>query len=231
VSPLQLLAPPARALSPSEFYQRWQALANRTCIAASPKDPSPLGMQHLLAAIEAAGLGCVMKAVVPVAGGVHAAFHGAAWSGESIACIVTSAASHAASGPPLLHLHFGSEAADVVVHIQGHEGELLSQLTGGLALPVGGGTHAAGYVGGEIAAVAESGGAAETEDPASRRISTFSFLRSAAARREEVHEGVGVDDEDSGSTIQLEREAEARRETEALGAAAVSQWQRLQAFR
>ena len=44
VSPLQLLAPPARvAVSPAEFYQRWQALPHRAALGATPTERGPLG--------------------------------------------------------------------------------------------------------------------------------------------------------------------------------------------
>lgn len=228
ISPLQLLAPPATSLSPSEFYQRWQALSNRACVAAAPTDPTPLGIQRLLAAIEAAGLDCVMKAVVPVAGGVHAAFHGASWSGESIAVVVTSVAA-AGSGapssgpaPPVLHLHFGSEAPEVVAHIRGHEGEMLSQLTAGLAVP------AAAPSGGGVAPVVVPGGDAdEAPEERARPYSTFSFLRSVTAQMEEKkHEEDGV-----AAVEAAAREAAAEKETQALATAAVRQWERLRALR
>lgn len=90
VSPLQLLSPPARAQSPLEFYQRWQSLPHRATVAAMPTESGMSGVQRLLMAIEGTGLTCVMKMAVAATDSVHAAFHGTAWSGETIAVIVTS---------------------------------------------------------------------------------------------------------------------------------------------
>lgn len=227
ISPLQLLAPPARAMSPAEFYQRWQAMPHRACVGAAPAEPGALGVQRVLAAIEGAGLTCVMKAVVPVAGGVHAAFHGAAWSGESIAVVVTSSAESSTSQAGLapLHLHFGSEASEVVAHVRGHEAELLVQLTGGAAVPaVSGVASGTGDVG-ALAGTAAAQAAREEDRPTT--VSSFSFLRSVALQLDaERNAREGEEDEDA-----IEKEAAMTKETESLHYAALAQWQKVHALR
>ena len=239
ISPLQLLAPPARAMSPTEFYQRWQAMPHKAVVGAAPVERGPLGVQRVLAAVEAAGLPCVMKAVVPVAGGVHAAFYGSAWSGESIAVVVTSGVEMTTSttsssssttgattsGQASLHLHFGSEASEVVAHVKGHESDLLAQLTGGAAVPavvVGGSDELAGGVQpGEASAARE-------EDRRPALVSTFSFLRSVTLQMEGGN-GNGGDDGDDEDVV--EREAARMKETHLLHGAAVAQWHKVHAMR
>ena len=225
ISPLQLLAPPARAMSPAEFYQRWQAMPHRACVAASPSEPGALGVQRVLAAIEGAGLTCIMKAVVPVAGGVHAAFHGAAWSGESIAVVVTSSAeSTSQTGQASLHLHFGSEAPEVVAHVRGHEADLLAQLTGGAAVPAVSGV--AGSTG-DAALVGVTGAQTAREEDRPMPVSSFSFLRSVALQLDaERNAREGEEDEDA-----VEKEAATTKETETLHYAALAQWQKVHSLR
>jgi hypothetical protein len=245
VSPLQLLAPVARAMSPAEFYQRWQAMPHKACVAASPVEAGPLGLLKVLAAIEGAGLNCLMKAVVPVAGGVHAAFYGSAWSGESIAVVVTSSSennnnnnsdgsgdkkqsgssgSGGSSSKTVLHLHFGSEASEVVAHIRGHESDLLAQLTGGAAVPAVGTSDLGGSGVDQIAAT--SGGASREEDrPTS--VSTFSFLRSVALQMDVGRIGGGEDENED----EAEKVAAIQKETDTLQNAALTQWKKVYALR
>jgi hypothetical protein len=253
VSPLQLLAPAARALSPAEFYQRWQAMPHKACVAAAPAEVGPLGLLKVLAAVEGAGLACAMKAVVPVAGGVHAAYYGSAWSGESIAVVITSSAEGTDGGggggggggtngtaenknssscgggnKTALHLHFGSEASEVIAHIRGHEADLLAQLTGGAAVPavmmtsgVDNGTAAAGLG----SSGATTGASREEDRPTS--VSTFSFLRSVALQMDAGRNGTG-DDEDEDI---MEKEAAVQKETDTLQNAALTQWKKVHALR
>ena len=237
ISPLQLLAPPSRAMSPAEFYQRWQAMPHKACLAAAPAEAGPLGVQRVLAAAEGAGLTCVMKAVVPVAGGVHAAFHGTSWSGgESISVVVTSAVEPSSSGgggssttsrptkAVVLHLHFGSESAEVVAHVRGHEGELLTQLTGGAAVPAVGAATMASSIAMDVDRRKDKRQEEEEDRPA--RISTFSFLRSVTMQGD-VQAGGGGDEEDED---EVERVAAMERETAALQGAALHQWERVHAM-
>lgn len=246
VSPLQLLAPAARAMSPAEFYQRWQAMPHKACVAASPSEAGALGLLKVLAAVEGAGLSCVMKAVVPVAGGVHAAFYGSAWSGESIAVVVTSSAESGnhrgagggttdgagdkksgSSGKTVLHLHFGSEASEVVAHIRGHEADLLAQLTRGAAVPAVGTSADGSGVGDGIdraSAAMPAASAREEDRPAS--ISTFSFLRSVALQMDAGRMGGGGGDEEDEDAA--EKEVAVQKETNMLQSAALTQWKKVQ---
>jgi len=246
VSPLQLLAPVARAMSPAEFYQRWQAMPHKACVAAAPAESGPLGLLKVLAAVEGAGLTCVMKAVVPVAGGVHAAFNGSAWSGESIAVVVTSSAESSnrnsagggatgaasekkrdGSNKTVLHLHFGSEASEVVAHIRGHEADLLAQLTRGAAVPAVGASADGGGDGDGLAATSGAAEASAPEEDRPSSISTFSFLRSVALQMDAGGMG-GGDEEDEDAA---EKEAAIQKETNILQGAALTQWKKVHALR
>ena len=228
IPPLQLLAPPARLLSPVEFYQRWQALPYRTCILGNlvaRKDPIK-GIRNLLSSIEGTGLTCVLKVFMPVGGGVHAAFHGVAWSGESIAIIVTSEddinGSNASrnmercGSGTTIRLFFGSESADAVSHIRGREAEVLLRLSGGAVTPASG----------DVVSLSVMNGAAKDDlsrgTQEERPLSTFSFLRSIVGFRFES--SVEDSQEDGSDKVATEQ---ANMETENLQIAALSQWRTL----
>jgi hypothetical protein len=170
VSPLDLLAPPLVSLSPAEFYQRWQALPHKLGLTIEVESKA---VEQVLASIEAAGLSCIMKNVLhqtsqalsqtlsqiqssqQTSVGVHAAFYGAAWTGESIAIVVSdtiwnstaqtysSKTSKNAEGEITngqrdayitmrLTLHIGSESGAIVGHLRGRETEILRRLMGGM---------------------------------------------------------------------------------------------------
>lgn len=132
ISPLELLAPPRRSATVSEFYQRWQALPHRARIAGRVLLQGSKGTRKVLEAIESQeGMSCVYRSVSPLFGAAHAAYHGLSWEGDSIAFIVTGADDCVGQ----LVFHFGSETSDVVSRIQAHQAELLEQLTNGYVAP------------------------------------------------------------------------------------------------
>ena len=229
IPPLELLAPPGRCLSPVEFYQRWQALPYKTCILATlaAKANPESGIQQLLTSIEGSGLTCVMKVFVSIGGGLHAAFHGVSWSGESIAVVVTSEQdsedlamlkkSENPSYGKLLRLFFGSESADVVAHIRGREAEVIARLSGGSALSASRDIYIDTFL-------RESKDEKISEDtPEERPLSTFSFLRSVVGRQLERTEEEYGDEANTASN----EDRIAKLETEKLQAAAILQWKKM----
>jgi hypothetical protein len=178
---------------------------------------------------------------------VHAAFYGSAWSGESIAVVVTSSAESinrsgddggavaanerkrsSSSVKTALHLHFGSEASEVVAHIRGHEADLLAQLTRGAAVPaVGTSDDGSGIGDGFAATSAATPEASAREEDRPTSISTFSFLRSVALQMDAGGMG-GGDEEDEDAA---EKEAAVQKETNILQGAALTQWKKVHALR
>ncbi|KAL4423628.1 hypothetical protein ABPG77_009215 [Micractinium sp. CCAP 211/92] len=244
ISPLQLLAPPTHAITPAEFYQLWQALPYRTQLGANASEPGPAGLHRVLSSMQgSASMLCVLRVTAPIHGSAHAAFYGSSWDGQRIACIVTgvvdaaaaaaaapagggraapAALPPAASLPARLQFHFRSESAEVVTHVQGHEIELLDQLTGGLVVPTAAGEDgAAGGPGATASQQAEAVGSGEAFRP-----STFSFLRTL---RSEEAEGRGEEEGGEGPGAVDPAAAEATRR--AFEGAVLAQWQRLRAAR
>eukprot|EP00887_Chlorella_sp_A99_P000480 scaffold17.g480.t1 len=239
ISPLQLLAPPARPPSPAEFYQQWQCLPHRamlTGVAAAGAGPAADGAAlRVLQGIEAAaaaGLCCVHRATAPAGGASFAAFHGTSWEGQAVGVIVVAgpaaptvgdagggegegraglaAAAAALGAPSRLHFFFRSEAPEMIAHLRGHQAELLDQLTGGLVV-------AAASEGEEDATEPV---AAAPELPA-RQPAAYSFLRTYTSREEELVGGAeeeGAEGEDAAGSGAF-----------AVENAAVAQWQRLRA--
>lgn len=104
---------------------------------------------------------------------------------------------------------------------QGHESDLLDQLTGGRVVPTAVGEEA----GGGSAAPADASSSADTGSSEAFRPSTFSFLRSVTLQREEKEErgpSEGAESLDPAA-------AEATRR--AFETAVLAQWQRLRAHR
>ncbi len=93
VSPLELILKSHRPLFSAEFFQVWQTFPHRANAYASPKEQGMRGIVKVLSAIESSGLVCSSKVLVPVPGGVHAAYSGISWSGHTIALIVSSVSS------------------------------------------------------------------------------------------------------------------------------------------
>ncbi|EFN51132.1 hypothetical protein CHLNCDRAFT_141330 [Chlorella variabilis] len=215
-------------------------------LAAAASEPGPAGLQHVMASMQGTSMLCVLRATAPVHGSAHAAFYGSSWDGQRIACVVTgvldSAAgasatatgggggaaggSGAAAAQPLglqparLHFHFRSESAQVISHVQGHEIELLDQLTGGRVVPT-----AAGEEGSDAAGATAAAPASQASEAEAYRPSTFSFLRSVTLRSEEEEHRDAEGDE--GGVDPAAAEA-ARR---AFEGAVLAQWQRLRALR
>lgn len=111
-------------------------------------------------------------------------------------------------------------------HTQGHEIELLDQLTGGRVVPTATGEDGAPATGG--AAGAGGGAAASQGGEESFRPSTFSFLRSVTLRRDEEEER-RVSEGAEGAPPIDPAAAEATRR--AFEGAVLAQWQRLRAMR
>ena len=106
---------------------------------------------------------------------------------------------------------------------QGHENELLDQLTGGRVVPTAGGEE-----GGTASAGAPAGAAAASQGGEEAfRPSTFSFLRSVTLQREEEEQRASEGAE--GAEPMDPAAAEATRR--AFEGAVLAQWQRLRAMR
>lgn len=103
---------------------------------------------------------------------------------------------------------------------QGHEIELLDQLTGGRVVPT-----AAGEEGSDAAGATAAAPASQASEAEAYRPSTFSFLRSVTLRSEEEEHRDAEGDE--GGVDPAAAEA-ARR---AFEGAVLAQWQRLRALR
>lgn len=110
-------------------------------------------------------------------------------------------------------------------HTQGHEIELLDQLTGGRVVPTATGEDGAPATGGAAGA---GGAAASQGGEESFRPSTFSFLRSVTLRRDEEEER-RVSEGAEGAPPIDPAAAEATRR--AFEGAVLAQWQRLRAMR
>lgn len=123
---------------------------------------------------------------------------------------------------PVPELNLCNTVPDAV--LQGHEIELLDQLTGGLVVPTAAGEDgAAGGLGATASQQAEAAGAASGE---AFRPSTFSFLRTL---RSEETESRGEEEGGEGSGVLDPAAAEATRR--AFEGAVLAQWQRLRAAR
>ncbi|KAL4439824.1 hypothetical protein ABPG75_002825 [Micractinium tetrahymenae] len=248
VSPLQLLAPPTHAITPAEFYQLWQALPYRAQLGATASEPGPAGLQHVLSSMQgSACMLCVLRVAAPIHGSAHAAFYGSSWDGQRIACVVTgvvdaaaAAAARPASGgkggapaaplpaaaslPARLQFHFRSESAEVISHVQGHEIELLDQLTGGLVVPTAAGEDGAARGPGPSAS--QQAEAAGNGSGDAFRPSTFSFLRTLRSEEAEPR-----NEEEGGEGAGAMDPAAAEATRRAFEGAVLGQWQRLRAMR
>ena len=98
ISPLELILKSYRPLLSAEFFQMWQTFPHRASAYAAPKERGMRGIVKVLSAIESSGLVCSSKVLVPVPGGVHAAYSGISWSGHTIALIVSSVGSVVSGG-------------------------------------------------------------------------------------------------------------------------------------
>ncbi|RMZ54618.1 hypothetical protein APUTEX25_002204 [Auxenochlorella protothecoides] len=234
ISPLVLLNPPTHAVSPVQFYQRWQALPYGLSVQGSLQTPGPAGLSALFAAFAASGtLECVIKSVTP-GHGVHAAFHGTSWDGDVVACLLTGLGAGiecSPAGAPILRFTIRSESQAVMDQLAGQEGELLEVLSGGLAVPVADDLALAGA---SVAPPAIVKTAAPATTPAAAptqpESSTYSFLRGVTARTFAVEESEPAQAVDGAAALDLEPAAAlalARR----LDDAAVAAWRRLRETR
>jgi hypothetical protein len=222
ISPLELLAPPRRAATASEFYQRWQALPYRVRIQGQALLPGTVGVRRALEALNK-NENMVNVYISSTDTPVHATYHGMSWQGETIALIVTSGTGEL--GGKLL-FHFGSESDDIVSRIQAHQAELLEQLTSGLVAPHW--SDASGTTTGTMMMMTNCGGTGGggMEDESSQRPpGTFSFFKSMASSSssssssDEEEEGEEEENDDGdGAKYGLER-------------AAMSEWEKLRKLR
>ncbi|KAI8110688.1 hypothetical protein M9435_002362 [Picochlorum sp. BPE23] len=224
VSPLELILKSNRPIYAAEFFQMWQTFPHRANAYVTPKGRGMRGVMMVLSAIESAGLACSSKVLLPVSGGIHAAYSGISWSGHTIALIVStvtlpSAKSASLSSPQdvVLHFHFASDVAEVISPMHGHEHDLVSQLTRGRATPVGSPLSMSGI---DDSATTEE----KHHQDDSRFPSTFSFFKSMIAATDDGDES---DDEFKMRKVALLHERENLTETFALTSAAVSTWKSL----
>ncbi|KAK2078852.1 hypothetical protein QBZ16_003692 [Prototheca wickerhamii] len=139
LSPLCLLSPPTHAMTIPQFYQHWQSLPHGVSLRGALSLPGPAGLARLMEAVSGTGtLECVFR-TASYEHGVHAAFYGSSWDRDTVAVVITGAdlALGAEGSSPGATLHFDvrSDSADVMEQVRGREEELLSVLTGGLAVP------------------------------------------------------------------------------------------------
>lgn len=224
VSPLELILKSHRPIYAAEFFQMWQTFPHRANAYVTPKGRGMRGVMMVLSAIESAGLSCSSKVLIPVSGGIHAAYSGISWSGHTIALIVSTvtlpfAKSTSLSSPQdvVLHFHFASDVSEVISPMHGHEHDLVSQLTRGRATPVGSPLSMIGID--DSAATEEE----KREQDDSRFPSTFSFFKSMIAATDDDES----DDEFEKKRVALLHERENLTETFALTSAAVSTWKSL----
>ena len=254
VSPLELILKSHRPLLSSEFFQTWQTFPHRAHAYAAPKERGMRGIVKVLSAIESSGLVCSSKVLVPVPGGVHAAYSGISWSGHTIALIVSSVSSLAnstkskgtrkgngmgdepmpsldadwsekdAATPTILHFHFGSDVSEVIFPMRGHEHDLVNQLTKGKATPVSSPLISKLGIGSGQVAGSSHSPDAENLDEPRALQSTFSFFKSMVRSYDT--------DEDEGKGVEQKRAAVVQKkhninETYALTSAAVDAWRSL----
>jgi len=218
ISPLELIAKSSRPMYPAEFFQMWQTFSLRAQAYAVPKEKGIQGVIKVLGAIEEAGLVCASKVLVPVSGGIYAAYSGISWSGHTIACIVSSIPlslkSTGNQDKTVLRLHFGSDVAEVISPMRGHENDLVAQLTKGRAIPVGAPTS--------MSSLESKNEQNQNPDQNESFTSTFSFFKSMISSYEET-EGNG-EDEATKKSKAMEEEANNRLETYAINCAALDTW-------
>lgn len=243
ISPLQLLAPPAHAITAAEFYQLWQALPYRAQLSATASEPGPAGLQHAMGSMQRnASMLCVLRVSAAVHGSAQAALYGSSWDGQRIACVVSgvvdpaeapavvsgkrapAALPSAATLPARLQFHFRSESAEVISHVQGHEIELLDQLTGGRVVPTAAGEEGASASGGPPSSRPAEAGSGSTGTDAFRP-STISFLRTLRTEESVAEEAPAEGGQ--GGVDPAAAEASRR----AFEGAVLAQWQRLRAMR
>ena len=223
ISPLELIIRSSRPIYPTEFFQLWQTFPNRAHAYAMPKEHGIQGAAKVLAAIEAAGLSCASKVIIPVSGGIHAAYFGISWSGHTIACIVSSVPLRLkgnSSDKTILHLHFGSDVAEVISPMRGHENDLVIQLTQGTATPVGAPSSTSNLEG-ETKSQHE-----ETEE--GHVPSTFSFFKSMISTQEGEEE---EEEEEEKQRKRLQAEKNNTTESYILVDAAIDKWKLLRKSR
>lgn len=221
ISPLELIAKSSRPMYPAEFFQMWQTFSLRAQAYAVPKEKGIQGVIKVLGAIEEAGLVCASKVLVPVSGGVYAAYSGISWSGHTIACIVSSIPlslkSTGNQDKTVLRLHFGSDVAEVISPMRGHENDLVAQLTKGQAIPVGTPTS--------ITNLESKNEGNQDPDQHESFTSTFSFFKSIISTHEEEEDK--DEDEATKKKKEMEEEANNRLETYAMTHAALDTWKTL----
>jgi hypothetical protein len=221
ISPLELIAKSSRPMYPAEFFQMWQTFSLRAQAYAVPKEKSIQGVIKVLGAIEEAGLVCASKVLVPVSGGVYAAYSGISWSGHTIACIVSSIPlslkSTGNQDKTVLRLHFGSDVAEVISPMRGHENDLVAQLTKGQAIPVGTPTS--------ITNLESNNEGNQDPDKHESFTSTFSFFKSIISTHEEEEDK--DENEATKKKKEMEEEANNRLETYAMAHAALDTWKTL----
>ena len=149
---------------------------------------------------------------------MHAAFHGASWDGDVVACVVVGTAAGAGAGPAgraaRLTFFFRSESAEVISHVQSCESDLLGQLTGGLVVPLD-----------FSEADEERGGAGEAEQERAGGGGYGSFLRGLSRAAEAAPAAAGGEEEGE------EAEGGAAPDQYVLERAALAQWRALRAQR
>ena len=223
ISPLELILKAHRPIYSAEFFQMWQTFPHRANAYAMPKEKGMQGIVKVLSAIESAGLVSSSKVLVPVSGGVHAAYSGISWSGHTIALIVSTVTLPSGKGlrgapkDAVLHFHFGSDASEVISPMRGHEHDLVNQLTKGRAVIVSSPLYINSL---EPSTKAQS--IAEPSEPQMQ--STFSFFKS-------IIQNSNTDDEvenEHEKKIAVLRKQHNVKETFALTAAAVDSWLAMQ---
>ena len=223
ISPLELILKAHRPIYSAEFFQMWQTFPHRAHAYAMPLEKGMQGIVKVLSAIESAGLACSSKVLVPVSGGVHAAYSGISWSGHTVALIVSTVTLPSVKvlrGTPkdvVLHFHFGSDASEVISPMRGHEHDLVSQLTKGRAIIVSSPLYINSL---EPSTRAQS--ISEQSEPQMQ--STFSFFKSIIQSTSTDDE---VDNEHEKKIAVLQKRHDVT-ETFALSTAAVKMWLAMQ---
>ena len=217
-----------------------QSLPHGVSLRGALSLPGPAGLARLMEAVSGTGtLECVFR-TASYEHGVHAAFYGSSWDRDTVAVVITGAdlALGAEGSSPGATLHFDvrSDSADVMEQVRGREEELLSVLTGGLAVPA---PRPADETGAVLApATAEVGPprpARAADTPPQPSSDTYSFLtggvtsRAFAAAVEESTPGVEYTSALEEPKDLSAQEALALART--LEDAAVEEWRKLRAER
>jgi hypothetical protein len=228
ISPLELILKVHRPLPSVEFFQAWQTFPHRANAYASPTENGIRGIIRVLSAVESCGLVCSAKVLVPVPGGIYAAYSGISWSGHMIALIVSTVSMTIGKDKEptkrdegaVLHFHFGSDVSEVIFPMRGHEHDLVSQLTKGRAVPV-----SPPLAGRNLNKVdSASSGSVREEDRSQATQSTFSFFKSVIQNYDTDDEEEDVDEK---RRLALAQRKQGIRETYALASAATDVWKTL----